>query len=322
MIQMYNVSKCYPNGVNALVDVSVTIEKGNFVFLVGPSGAGKSTFTKLIFREELPTSGQILFDGKSVTRMKDSEVPYLRRQIGVVFQDFRLLPHKTVFDNVAFAMEIVEAPRRKIRARVPQVLDMVGLAEKAKLHPHQLSGGEQQRVSIARAIVNDPLVIIADEPTGNLDPETAQEIMNLLLSINGRGTTIIMATHARDIVDNLRRRVIALDGGQIVRDEARGGYEAGDDGAAFLAALPKVQSGLGSSGSFGTSGSFSNPGSLGTMGRHGTTGGLGTTSGPGTTGGIGHPAGSLTPSPYRDPQGGDSALKPNNSTDDPGRGMA
>ncbi|MZP29422.1 cell division ATP-binding protein FtsE [Heliobacterium undosum] len=225
MIQMFNVSKTYANGVKALVDVNVRIHKGSFVFLVGPSGAGKSTFTKLIFREEAPTRGQILFDGRSLVRMRDSEVPFLRRQIGVVFQDFRLLPNKSVYDNVAFAMEIVEASSKRIRQRVPQVLEMVGLGKKAELLPNQLSGGEQQRVSIARAIVNDPMLIIADEPTGNLDPETAQEIMNLLLEINRRGTTIIMATHAKDIVDSMRKRVIAIEGGRIVRDEERGSYE-------------------------------------------------------------------------------------------------
>lgn len=225
MIQMFNVSKTYANGVKALVDVNVRIQKGSFVFLVGPSGAGKSTFTKLIFREEAPTRGQILFDGRSLVRMRDAEVPYLRRQIGVVFQDFRLLPNKSVYDNVAFAMEIVEAPSKRIRQRVPQVLEMVGLGKKADLQPSQLSGGEQQRVSIARAIVNEPMLIIADEPTGNLDPETAQEIMNLLLEINRRGTTIIMATHAKDIVDSMRKRVIAIEGGRIVRDEERGAYE-------------------------------------------------------------------------------------------------
>lgn len=225
MIQMFNVSKTYPNGVKALVDVNVRIHKGNFIFLVGPSGAGKSTFTKLIFREEAPTRGQILFDGKSVIRMRDRDVPYLRRQIGVIFQDFRLLPNKTVYDNIAFAMEIVEAPAKKIKQRVPQVLEMVGLSKKANLKPHELSGGEQQRVSVARAIVNDPMLIIADEPTGNLDPDTAQEIMALLLEINRRGTTIIMATHAKDIVDAMRQRVIAIEGGRIVRDEERGSYE-------------------------------------------------------------------------------------------------
>ncbi|ABZ83307.1 cell division ATP-binding protein [Heliomicrobium modesticaldum Ice1] len=225
MIQMFNVSKTYANGVQALVDVNVRIQKGSFVFLVGPSGAGKSTFIKLIFREEVPTRGQILFDGRSLVRMRESEVPYLRRQIGVVFQDFRLLPNKSVYDNVAFAMEIVEASSKRIRQRVPQVLEMVGLGKKSDLLPNQLSGGEQQRVSIARAIVNDPMLIIADEPTGNLDPETAQEIMNLLLEINRRGTTIIMATHAKDIVDSMRKRVIAIEGGRIVRDEERGSYE-------------------------------------------------------------------------------------------------
>ncbi|KAB2950994.1 cell division ATP-binding protein FtsE [Heliorestis acidaminivorans] len=229
MIQMFNVSKTYSNGVKALLDVSVRIQKGSFVFLVGPSGAGKSTFIKLLFREERPSGGQIIFNGRSLIRMRDKDVPHLRRQMGVVFQDFRLLPKKTVFENVAFAMEVVEGPVKKIRQRVPQVLDMVGLGSKANLYPHQLSGGEQQRVSIARAIVNDPMLIIADEPTGNLDPETAKEIMDLLLDINRRGTTIIMATHARDIVDSMRQRVIAIEGGRVVRDEERGSYEKEKD---------------------------------------------------------------------------------------------
>ncbi|QGG49236.1 cell division ATP-binding protein FtsE [Heliorestis convoluta] len=225
MIQMFNVSKTYPNGVQALANVNVRIQKGSFVFLVGPSGAGKSTFIKLLFREETPTEGQIIFNGRSLVRMREKEVPQLRRQMGVVFQDFRLLPQKTVYDNVAFAMEVVESPGKMIRYRVPQVLEMVGLEKKANLYPHQLSGGEQQRVSIARAIVNEPALIIADEPTGNLDPQTATDIMDLLLQINRRGTTIIMATHARDIVDALRQRVIAIEGGQIVRDEERGSYK-------------------------------------------------------------------------------------------------
>ncbi|MDD2422084.1 MAG: cell division ATP-binding protein FtsE [Heliobacteriaceae bacterium] len=225
MIQMHKVTKAYPNGVTALDDVTVRIQKGSFIFLVGPSGAGKSTLTKLIFREEVPTRGQVLFNGKSVNRMRAREVPFLRRQIGVVFQDFRLLPHKTVFDNIAFAMKVVEASVKKIRYRVPEVLEMVGLATKVNVYPHQLSGGEQQRVCIARAIVNEPLLIIADEPTGNLDPDMAREIMTLMLEINRRGTTVVMATHAREIVDVMRRRVIALEGGRIVRDEEHGSYE-------------------------------------------------------------------------------------------------
>jgi cell division transport system ATP-binding protein len=224
LIQMYNVSKIYPNGAKALIDVSVRIDKGEFIFLVGPSGAGKSTFTKLIFREEIPTRGQIMYNGRSIIRMKPTEVPYLRRSIGVVFQDFKLLPNKTVYENVAFAMEVIECSAKEIAKQVPNVIELVGLAQKSNVLPKELSGGEQQRVSIARALVNNPNLIIADEPTGNLDPDTAWEIMNLLSEINRRGTTILMATHAKEIVDSMRKRVIALEDGRIVRDEKKGVY--------------------------------------------------------------------------------------------------
>lgn len=224
MIQLYNVTKTYDNGVKALSDLTLRIHKGEFVFLVGPSGAGKSTLTKLLYREVLPSRGQIILDGKSLVRMRPGEVPYLRRKIGMIFQDFRLLPQKTVFENVAFALEVIGASRRDINRSVPTVLSMVGLDAKAAVFPHHLSGGEQQRVSIARAIVNNPFLIIADEPTGNLDPETSWELMNLLLDINLRGTTIIMATHAWDIVDSLKKRVIELADGKLVRDEKEGAY--------------------------------------------------------------------------------------------------
>jgi len=224
LIQLFNVSKVYPNGVKALVDVTLSIPKGEFVFLVGPSGAGKSTFVKLLFREELPTKGQLMVAGKSLIRMKRREVSLLRRNIGVVFQDFKLLPQLTVFENVAFAMQVTEANPRDINKRVPDVLKMVGLSNKTDLLPSQLSGGEQQRVSIARAVVNNPMVVIADEPTGNLDAKTSGDIMNLLTEINKRGTTIIMATHARGIVDKMRKRVIAVDAGRVVRDEEKGAY--------------------------------------------------------------------------------------------------
>jgi len=224
LIQLYNVTKTYDNGVKALSDVTLRIHKGEFVFLVGPSGAGKSTLTKLLYREVLPSRGQIILDGKSLVRMRPGEVPYLRRKIGMIFQDFRLLPQKTVFENVAFALEVIGAARRDIKRSVPTVLSMVGLDAKADVFPQHLSGGEQQRVSIARAIVNNPFLIIADEPTGNLDPETSWELMNLLLDINLRGTTIIMATHAWDIVDSLKKRVIELAGGKLVRDEKEGAY--------------------------------------------------------------------------------------------------
>lgn len=224
MVRLYGVTKIYKNGVKALDNVNLHIRKGEFVFLVGPSGAGKSTLTKLILREELPTKGQVLFNGKSVVRLRSREVPYLRRKMGMVFQDFRLLPRKTVFENVAFAMEVTGAPYREIKRRVPEALRMVGLENKGNVMPAQLSGGEQQRVGIARAIVNDPVLIIADEPTGNLDPETSWELMDLFQKINDRGTTIIMATHAWDIVDAMKKRVVALNAGRIVRDEESGGY--------------------------------------------------------------------------------------------------
>lgn len=224
MINMINVSMNYPNGTKALTDVTVKINKGDFVFLVGPSGAGKSTLTKLIFREEKPIRGQILYNGKNISRLKPGEIPYLRRSIGIVFQDFKLLPNKTVAENVAFALEVIEASKREINKAVPDALNMVGLGQKADAMPSQLSGGEQQRVAIARAIVNNPPLVIADEPTGNLDPETSWEIVRLLSDINKCGTTILMATHAKDIVDTMRKRVIALEKGRIVRDEERGAY--------------------------------------------------------------------------------------------------
>lgn len=228
MIQMFNVSKVYNAEVKveALSDINLQIKKGEFVFIVGPSGAGKSTLTKLMIREELPTKGQIMVDGRSLLRIKNREVPYLRRKIGFIFQDFRLLMERTIYENVAFAMEAIEMPRGEVRERVPAVLEMVGLKDKINAYPHQLSGGQQQRVCIARAVVNDPRIIIADEPTGNLDPDTSWEIMNILLAINKRGTTIISATHDREMVDNMKRRVIALRGGYIVRDDERGGYES------------------------------------------------------------------------------------------------
>ncbi|MBU7006359.1 cell division ATP-binding protein FtsE [Phosphitispora fastidiosa] len=224
MINMINVSKVYPNGTKALTDITLRIEKGEFVFLVGPSGAGKSTMTKLIFREEQPSRGQILFNRKNISRYKQREIPYIRRSIGVIFQDFRLLQSKTVAENVAFALEVIEASRKEIRKAVPEALALVRLADKANVMPSELSGGEQQRVAIARAIVNNPPLVIADEPTGNLDPDTSWEIVTLLQEINKCGTTIIMATHAKEIVDSMRKRVVALEKGKIARDEERGGY--------------------------------------------------------------------------------------------------
>lgn len=224
MIHMKNIRKVYENGAVALDDINIDVKKGEFVFLVGPSGAGKSTFIKMLLREVVPDSGILTVNGRDIIRMRDSDVPYLRRGLGVIFQDYRLLPDKTVFENVAFAMQVIEAPRRLMQRNVNAVLDIVGLRDKYKCFPNQLSGGEQQRVAIARAIVNNPTILIADEPTGNLDPETSWGIMDIFLKINASGTTILMATHDKNIVDVMQRRVIAIEGGHIVRDEARGGY--------------------------------------------------------------------------------------------------
>lgn len=225
MINFDHVTKTYRTNVG-LEDVSVHINKGDFVFLVGPSGAGKSTFIKLILKEINADSGSIIVDGKEVTTLSNREVPELRRKVGTVFQDFRLLPKKTVFENVAFAMEVLHKSRKQIRKQVPQILSLVGITDKANKYPDELSAGEQQRVAIARAIVNNPTVLIADEPTGNLDPVTAAEIMDLLEQINLRGTTIVMVTHAKDIVDRMKKRVIAIEKGKIVRDR-EGIYEIG-----------------------------------------------------------------------------------------------
>jgi cell division transport system ATP-binding protein len=224
MIRMIDVAKTYGHGVAALTGVNIVIPKGDFVFIVGPSGAGKSTFIKMIFREALPSSGSIVVNDKNIVTMTEREVPYLRRSLGIVFQDFRLLPNKTVYENVAFALEVIEAPRREVQKKVPAVLDLVGLWHKAKVYPNQMSGGEQQRVAIARAIVNNPALVIADEPTGNLDPDTSWEIMRILEHINRAGTTIVMATHAKSIVNTMKKRVIAIEKGRVVRDEQKGGY--------------------------------------------------------------------------------------------------
>ncbi|SET05264.1 cell division ATP-binding protein FtsE [Natronincola peptidivorans] len=224
MIQFKNVSKTYNKTNQALININLEINKGDFIFLVGPSGAGKSTFIKLLLKEEEPTEGNIFVEHQDITKISRRKTPYLRRNISVVFQDFRLLPNKTVYENIAFAMEVIEASSREIRRQVPMVLGMVGLSDKAKQYPHELSGGERQRVSIARAIVNNPSILIADEPTGNLDPETAWEIMKVLKQINRRGTTVVMATHAKDIVDTMQQRVIALEKGRIVRDQHKGAY--------------------------------------------------------------------------------------------------
>lgn len=224
MIEFRNVNKRYDTGTEAVHNANFKIDKGEFAFLVGSSGSGKSTLIKLILKEEEPTSGNIIINGKDTTFLKARRVPYLRRSMGVVFQDFRLLPDKTVYENVAFAMYIVKATPRHIKRQVPMVLSLVGLSAKAKMYPNELSGGEQQRVALARALVNNPSMIIADEPTGNLDPDTAWEIMNLLNDINLRGTTVVMATHAKNIVDEMNKRVIHIDKGNIISDR-KGGYE-------------------------------------------------------------------------------------------------
>ncbi|MFB5282850.1 cell division ATP-binding protein FtsE [Peribacillus sp. Hz7] len=224
MIEMKDVSKTYPNGVVAANGINVKIAKGEFVYVVGPSGAGKSTFIKMMYREEKPSKGNIIVNGISLPSIRNSKVPLFRRNIGMVFQDFKLLEKYTVYENVAFAMEVIETDPAEIKPRVMEVLDLVGLKHKARMKPTELSGGEQQRVAIARSIVNDPKVVIADEPTGNLDPETSWDIMNIFEEINRRGTTLVMATHNKDIVNNIKHRVIAIEGGRIVRDEQRGEY--------------------------------------------------------------------------------------------------
>jgi len=224
VIEMQDIWKTYADGTTALQGINLVIDRNEFVYIVGPSGAGKSTFMKLIYREEYPTKGQISVNGFNIGKLKHRKIPYVRRNIGVIFQDYKLLPKMTAFENVAFAMEVIETPRRLIRRRTMEVLELVGLKHKAGSLPAQLSGGEQQRVAIARAIVNNPAVIVADEPTGNLDPETSWGIMNLLEEINFRGTTIVMATHNKEIVNTMRKRVIAIERGTIVRDQARGEY--------------------------------------------------------------------------------------------------
>ena len=224
MIVLHHVSKVYANGATALTDVSLEIPDRDFVFLVGPSGAGKSTFIRLLIREELPTSGRVFIEGQDIARLRNGAVPYLRRKVSVIFQDFRLLPEMTVFENVAFALRVAGYKRKQIDERVLETLELVKMDNYRDRFPHQLSGGEQQRVAIARAIVHKPPVLVADEPTGNLDPDTAAETVQLLVQINALGTTLLMATHNRDLVDTMQRRVVALEAGRIVRDEQRAGY--------------------------------------------------------------------------------------------------
>jgi cell division transport system ATP-binding protein len=224
MIEFKNVTKVYNNNVLALSNLNLEIDKGEFVFLVGPSGAGKSTFIKMLLKEVDPTAGNVLVAGSDLTKLTSKEIPYYRRKIGVVFQDFRLIPTLNIFENVAFALRVIGAGEKEIQKKVPAVLSMVGLSKKRNAFPHELSGGEQQRVSIARSIVNSPSLLIADEPTGNLDPETSLEIMDIISDINRAGTTIVMATHAKDIVDKMKKRVIAIEKGTVARDEERGKY--------------------------------------------------------------------------------------------------
>jgi cell division transport system ATP-binding protein len=224
VIELQDVWKTYPDGSHALKGITIKFNPGEFVYVVGPSGAGKSTFMKLMYREERPTKGMIFVDGFNLDKLQQRKIPYVRRNIGVIFQDFRLLPQLTAYENIAFALEVIEAPLRSIKSRTMEVLELVNLKDKVNSLPAQLSGGEQQRVAIARAIVNQPSVILADEPTGNLDPETSMGIMNLLDEINFKGTTVIMATHNKEIVNTIRRRVIAIENGEIVRDEMRGEY--------------------------------------------------------------------------------------------------
>lgn len=232
VIRFENVSKTYKNGSPALKDITLDIEKGEFVFLVGASGSGKTTFLRLLLREELPDKGRILEAGRDLTDLSKFRVPFLRRNIGCVFQDFRLLPNKTVFENVAFALEVIGRPRSTVESQVPLILDLVGLSDKAKSLPGELSGGEQQRVAVARAFVNRPLILLADEPTGNLDPANSESIMALLERINRTGTTVVMATHDKALVDRMRRRVIELDKGEMIRDQVRGVYGI-DEGVAI-----------------------------------------------------------------------------------------
>lgn len=228
LIKMKGVTKKYHRSTTALRDINVSINPGEFVYIVGPSGAGKSSFIKLLYREEKVSAGTLKVGEFNLTKMKKRQIPILRRSIGVVFQDYKLLPKKTIFENVAYAMQVIGEKPREIKKRVPEVLELVGLKHKMRSFPDQLSGGEQQRVAIARAIVNNPKVLIADEPTGNLDPEISWEIMQLLERINLQGTTVLMATHNKQIVDNLRHRVIAIEEGRIVRDEEEGEYGYND----------------------------------------------------------------------------------------------
>jgi cell division transport system ATP-binding protein len=227
MIEFKNVSLVYANGVHALTDVELTIARAEFMFLVGTTGQGKSSLLKCINREVRPTSGDVVVDGQPLSRLHRGQVPFLRRKAGVVFQDFKLLQHKTVWENVAYALQVTGASSRDVMRRVPRILELVGIAHKSKMFPYELSGGEQQRTAIARSLVNNPLILLCDEPTGNLDPQTSSEIMALLARINAKGTTVIVATHNQAVVDRMRRRVVRLINGRIAHDEERGHYHVG-----------------------------------------------------------------------------------------------
>jgi cell division transport system ATP-binding protein len=227
MIVFRDVSLVYPNGVRALSEVSLTVARGEFLFLVGSTGQGKSSLLKCITREVRPTGGEVEVDGQALSLLRPGDIPFLRRKVGVVFQDFKLLHNKTVWENVAYALQVTGARSRDVLRRVPRMLDMVGLAHKSKMFPYELSGGEQQRTAIARSLVNNPLILLCDEPTGNLDPQTSGEIMTLLARINAKGTTVIVATHNQGIVDRMRRRVVRLVNGRITHDEERGRYHVG-----------------------------------------------------------------------------------------------
>ncbi|KRN05964.1 cell division ATP-binding protein FtsE [Liquorilactobacillus sucicola DSM 21376 = JCM 15457] len=225
LIEFKHVFKEYDNKVIAANDLNIVIDQGEFVYVVGPSGAGKSTFIKMMYREEVPTSGQIKINEFELEKIKNREVPFLRRELGVVFQDFKLLPKLTVFENVAYALQVIEKEPVEVKKRVEHVLSLVGLADKADVFPNELSGGEQQRIAIARAIANEPRILIADEPTGNLDPKTANDIMEIIERINKQGTTIVMATHNSSIVNERKHRVIEIDDGRVIRDQKKGGYK-------------------------------------------------------------------------------------------------
>jgi cell division transport system ATP-binding protein len=242
MIELQDVTVRYPNGVDALRGISLRVDPGEFVFVVGPTGSGKSTFLKLLYREERPLSGDVYVAGRNVAAIREGQIPHFRRHIGVVFQDYRLIAHKTAYENVAFALQVTGARTRTIRERVPEILSMVGLSAKAKCFPHQLSGGEQQRVSIARALVNAPPLLVADEPTGNLDPATSQDIFQLLDAVHREGTTVVIATHDAAVVNRMQKRVLSFEDGQLIRDDHVGCYDLNQ--SAFFQTLETAPAGL------------------------------------------------------------------------------